>query len=100
MGQIREHYVEVLGYAVVIEEGERNCSAFVPDLPGCCCLARTDAEIVEQMKAGIPFHIEGLEMDGDPVPQPVTTVETLAARERAASSATRPAAASGAGRSG
>lgn len=31
------------------------------------------------MKVGIPFHIEGLLEDGDPVPPPVTTVETLAA---------------------
>ncbi|MBB4663187.1 type II toxin-antitoxin system HicB family antitoxin [Conexibacter arvalis] len=79
MEQIREHYVEVLGYAVLIEEGERNCGAHVPDLPGCYGLARTVEEIVAQMEVGIPFHIEGLEADGDPVPPPTTTVEMLAA---------------------
>lgn len=93
MEQISEHYVEVLGYAVLIEEGQRNCSAFIPDLPGCYGLASTVEEIVEQMKVGIPFHIEGLQLDGDPVPPPVMTVETLAARERAASGAVRPASA-------
>lgn len=79
MEEIREQYIEVLGYAVVVELGTRNCCAHIPDLPGCYGLARTVEEIVEQMKVGIPFHIEGLLEDGDPVPPPVTTVETLAA---------------------
>ena len=29
-------------YAVVIEKGERNYSAHVPDLPGCPCRGRCD----------------------------------------------------------
>ena len=79
MERVREQYAVVLGYAVVIEAGERNCSAFVPDLPGCYAVARTVGEIVAQMEGGIPFHIEGLREDGDPVPPPVTTVASLAA---------------------
>jgi predicted RNase H-like HicB family nuclease len=72
-------YLTVEGYLVVIERGPTSLGALVPDLPGCYGLAGTVEEIVEQMKVGIPFHIEGLRRDGDPVPPPVTTVETLAA---------------------
>ncbi len=89
----REAYATVAGYSVVIEVGPPNCCGSVPDLPGCIATGRTERDVIALMETGIPFHIEGLQQDGDPVPPPVTTVETLAARERAASEAARPASA-------
>jgi predicted RNase H-like HicB family nuclease len=87
MSEIREHYVVVEGYVVLIEQGPRNCSAFIPDLPGCYAFADTIDEIVQQMQVGIPFHIEGLERDGDPVPAPVRTLEQVIAEQRAENAA-------------
>jgi HicB_like antitoxin of bacterial toxin-antitoxin system len=42
-------------YAVVIEKGERNYSAYVPDLPGCVSVGDT----LEDVKAEIREAIEG-----------------------------------------
>lgn len=59
-------------YAVVFERGERNWSAYVPDLPGCVAAADTRAEIEQLIREAIEFHIEGLKLRGDPVPEPVS----------------------------
>ena len=72
-------YVTVAGYLVAIEQGPTSYGAMVPDLPGLYGWAGTREELIEQIALGIPFHIEGLQKDGDPVPPPTTTVETLAA---------------------
>lgn len=57
-------------YAVVIEKGPSNYSAYVPDLPGCVATGKTLAEIENNMREAIEFHIEGMIEDGDPVPEP------------------------------
>jgi predicted RNase H-like HicB family nuclease len=66
-------------YLVVIEAGERNFSAYVPDLPGCVATGVTREETVERMREAIALHIEGVRADGDPVPDPVTSAELVAA---------------------
>jgi predicted RNase H-like HicB family nuclease len=57
-------------YAVVIEKGSANYSAYVPDLPGCIATAKTLAEIENNMREAIEFHIEGMIEGGDPIPEP------------------------------
>jgi predicted RNase H-like HicB family nuclease len=57
-------------YTVLFERGERNWSAYVPDLPGC-------EETEQRIREAIAFHIEGLEMDGEPVPVPTVEVGTV-----------------------
>ena len=59
-------------YAVIIEKGDQNYSAYVPDLPGCAAAAETLDETLQLMREAIEFHIEGLLRDGDPVPAPST----------------------------
>lgn len=66
-------------YLVVIEHGERNFSAYVPDLPGCIATGATREQTVERMRVAIALHIEGLRADGEPVPEPVTSAELVAA---------------------
>jgi predicted RNase H-like HicB family nuclease len=61
-------------YAIVIEHGEHNLSAYVPDLPGCVATGRTVEEIERLMKEAIEFHLEGMREDGDPIPEPHTDV--------------------------
>ena len=62
-------------YAVVIEKGERNYSAYVPDLPGCVATGATIQETEREIQAAISLHIEGLRADGLPVPEPSSRVE-------------------------
>ncbi len=59
-------------YAVVIEKGPNNYSAFVPDLPGCITTGRTLEEIEENIREAIELHLEGMREDGEPIPEPTT----------------------------
>jgi predicted RNase H-like HicB family nuclease len=62
-------------YAVVIEKGQGNYSAYVPDLPGCVAVGDTLAETQREIQEAIEFHLEGLRADGLPVPEPTSRVE-------------------------
>jgi predicted RNase H-like HicB family nuclease len=61
-------------YAIVIEQGEHNLSAYVPDLPGCITTGRTVQEIERNIREAIELHLEGLREDGQPIPEPHTAV--------------------------
>ncbi len=62
-------------YAVIIEEGENSFGAYVPDLPGCAAVAETKEELLRLIQEAIDFHIEGLREDGQPMPEPSSSVE-------------------------
>jgi predicted RNase H-like HicB family nuclease len=66
-------------YVVLIERGERNFSAYVPDPPGCIATGTTREQTVERMGEAIALHIDGLRADGEPIPEPVTSAELVAA---------------------
>jgi predicted RNase H-like HicB family nuclease len=51
-------------YAVVIEKGERNYSAYVPDLPGCVSVGDTQEDVKAEIREAIEFHLEGMRDDG------------------------------------
>ena len=51
-------------YAIVIEYGENNLSAYVPDLPGCITTGRTVEEIERNIREAIELHREGLQEVG------------------------------------
>jgi predicted RNase H-like HicB family nuclease len=57
-------------YAVVIEKAEGNYSAYVPDLPGCVAVGDTLEEIEEMMREAIAFHLEGMQLNGECIPEP------------------------------
>jgi predicted RNase H-like HicB family nuclease len=61
-------------YAIVIEQGENNLSAYVPDLPGCITTGRTIDEIERNIREAIELHLAGLCEDGEPIPEPHTAV--------------------------
>jgi predicted RNase H-like HicB family nuclease len=71
-------------YAVVIEKGERNYSAYVPDLPGCVSVGDTLDEVKAEIREAIEFHLEGMREDGLPIPKPSTRAEYVNVREQAA----------------
>ena len=64
-------------YAVVIEKGAHNYSAYVPDLPGCVSTGRTLDEIAANIREAIELHLEGLREDGLPIPPPKTVVREI-----------------------
>jgi predicted RNase H-like HicB family nuclease len=64
-------------YAVIIESGRRNYSAYVPDLPGCVSTGKTRVQVLRNIQEAILFHIDGLREDGHPVPEPSCTCETV-----------------------
>ena len=62
-------------YAVVIEKGEGNYGAYVPDLPGCVATGDSIEEVEREIQEAIQFHLEGLREDGQPIPEPSSRVE-------------------------
>lgn len=61
-------------YAIVIEQGLNNLSAYVPDLPGCISTGKTVEEVERNMREAIALHLEGMREDGEPFPEPSTSV--------------------------
>lgn len=70
-------------YAVVIERGPNNLSAYVPDLPGCISTGRTVEEIERNIREAIELHLEGLAEDGEPIPEPRTLALEVEVRSAA-----------------
>lgn len=64
-------------YAVVIESGPNNYSAYVPDLPGCVSVGDTLDEVKEMIQEAIALHIEGMREDGLEIPTPTTSVAVV-----------------------
>lgn len=62
-------------YAVIIEQGSNNYSAYVPDLPGCVAAAATYTEVLQLIRSAIEFHIEGMRLHGETVPPPSSSIE-------------------------
>ena len=71
-------------YAVVIEKGERNYSAYVPDLPGCVSVGDTLEEATAEIREAIEFHLEGMREDGAPIPRPSSRAEYVEVGDEAA----------------
>jgi predicted RNase H-like HicB family nuclease len=61
-------------YAVVIEKGEGNYAAYVPDLPGCVAVGDTVEETAREIREAIEFHIEGMRADGLAIPEPSSQI--------------------------
>lgn len=65
-------------YRIVYEKTPRNYSAYSPDLPGCVAVGDTLDECRLSMREAIDFHLEGMQLDGDPMPpRPTGFVEIL-----------------------
>ena len=64
-------------YAIVIEKGPSNYSAYVPDLPGCVATGATVEETESLLREAIDLHLEGMREDGLPIPEPASVVEYL-----------------------
>ncbi|HRQ41133.1 MAG TPA: type II toxin-antitoxin system HicB family antitoxin [Chloroflexota bacterium] len=65
-------------YMVVIEQGKDSYGAYVPDLPGCVAVGDTREEVLELIQEAIILHLEMLQDDGLPIPQPHSVSEYVA----------------------
>ena len=63
-----------LQYAVVYERAPNNYCAYAPDVPGCVSTGESWDKIQDNIREALAFHIEGLIMDDDPVPEPRMSV--------------------------
>jgi predicted RNase H-like HicB family nuclease len=60
-------------YLIIIEKTDTGYSAYSPDLPGCVSTGATHEEVESNMREAIKFHVEGLKIEGFPIPQPSST---------------------------
>jgi predicted RNase H-like HicB family nuclease len=65
------------GYLIVIERGDGNFGAWAPDLPGCVAVGDTIEECEREMREAIAFHIEGLRLEGEPIPEPTSVAAAV-----------------------
>ena len=64
-------------YAVVLEKAPSNWCANVPDLPGCVTTGPMLEDTRRLIAAAIEFHIEGMRLRGERVPEPSTVVDSV-----------------------
>ena len=57
-------------YLIVIEPTATGFSAYSPDLSGCASTGATRDECEKNMHEAIEFHLDGLRLEGEPIPQP------------------------------
>jgi predicted RNase H-like HicB family nuclease len=57
-------------YLIIIENTPTGFSAYSPDLPGCVASAADRQAVEREMHDAIEFHIEGLRLAGESVPEP------------------------------
>lgn len=66
-------------HAMIVEKGERNYSAYLPDLPGCVVTGKSLEEVKQRMQEAAELHLRGMREDGIPVREPTSLVEYVEA---------------------
>ncbi len=61
-------------YLVVYESGPENWSGFAPDVPGCASTGATVEGLRSNLADALGFHLEGLALDHQSLPEPSTHV--------------------------
>ena len=64
-------------FAVLIEKTATGYSAHVPDLPGCIAAGETLPETEDLIREAIAFHLEGMQLHGEPLPEPASMCEYI-----------------------
>lgn len=57
-------------FLILIEPTATGFSAHVPDLPGCIAAGETREETIQLMREAVAFHLEGMRLHGESIPQP------------------------------
>jgi predicted RNase H-like HicB family nuclease len=64
-------------YTIVIEDAGTNLAAYVIGLDGVITTGKTVDEVIENMREAIPFHLEGMRLNGDRLPEHLPLVKTI-----------------------
>lgn len=64
-------------YAILLEPTKTGFSAHAPGLPGCVAAGETREETVELIREAIAFHLEGMRLHGELIPDPTSTCESV-----------------------
>ena len=56
-------------YTLILAETPTGYSAHAPDVPGCVATGTTFDETVNEMRAALAFHLEGMVLAGLPIPE-------------------------------
>jgi predicted RNase H-like HicB family nuclease len=57
-------------YLIIVEKTATGFSAYSPDLDGCVATGTTRDEVEANMREAIEFHLEGLKLEGQAIPEP------------------------------
>lgn len=57
-------------YLIIVEKTGTGFSAYSPDLDGCVAMGVTRDEVEANMREAIEFHLEGLKLEGQTIPEP------------------------------
>jgi len=66
-------------FAVVIEKGDGNYSAYVPGLPGCIATGDDLKDVNSNIREAIRFHLDGMREDDLPIPKPEAVCDYIEA---------------------
>lgn len=62
-------------YAIVLEPTSTGFCAYVLDVDGVVATGATLEECRQNMEEALEFHFEGMQQDGEPIPQPEAMVD-------------------------
>jgi predicted RNase H-like HicB family nuclease len=62
-------------YLVIYEKSQSGWGAYVPDLPGLGVAAESLEEVKKLIREAIDFHLEGMKLHGEPIPEPSAITE-------------------------
>ena len=66
-----------LRYVVIYERSRTGWATYVPDLPGVVTTGRTKEEVRSLIQEAIEFHLDGLQEDHIPIPEPSAEAEVI-----------------------
>ena len=75
--QAEQNDLKMAEYTIIIEKGDRNYSAYCPDLPGVVAAGETEEETEKLMKEAMEFHLYGLKEETLPIPEPTTRARSV-----------------------
>jgi len=77
-------------YAILLEPTKTGFSAHVPDLPGCVAAGETREETLEFIREAIEFHLEGMRLHGETIPEATSICEYVEVTQQIESSPNLP----------
>ncbi|NJO81901.1 MAG: type II toxin-antitoxin system HicB family antitoxin [Blastochloris sp.] len=61
-------------FALIVEQAKQNWAAYVPDVPGLGITAPTLEAVLSAAQEALAFHIEGMLLNQETIPQPQTPI--------------------------